>query len=298
MRALALKRRTPAFGRRAAKVAALAAVVSMAAVFVAPPAQAANTIETAYGTTGTWAVSTSTVTVGSDTFNLFYPTSLGAGGYDHPIITWANGTGATPANYPGILNHLASWGFVVVAGTSTATGTGTQALAGANYMVSQNSNASSIFYQNLDTAKVGAAGHSQGASGALNATTASGGLIKSTLVYNLPAPIWVDAAHVTNFSLITNPVMFMTGGSDFLISPASANTTYYNSVAGAAAKASLNGAGHNVIQNTGGGYKGYTTAWFKYTLEGDTTARAAFAGTTPEINTNSVWSNQAEKNLP
>jgi hypothetical protein len=297
MRALALKGRTPAFGRRMAKVAALAAVVSLAAVFVAPPAQAANTIETAYGATGTWAVSTSTVTVGSDTFNLFYPTNLGAGGYDHPIITWANGTNATPANYPGLLNHLASWGFVVVAGTSTTTGTGAQALAGANYMVSQNTNASSIFFQNLNTAKVGAAGHSQGASGALNATTASGGLIKSTLVYNLPAPIWVDAAHVTNFAQLTNPVAFLTGGSDFLISPASANTTYYNQTA-KAAKASLNGAGHNVVQNTGGGYKGYTTAWFKYTLEGDTTARAAFVGSPPELNTNSAWSNQAEKNLP
>jgi hypothetical protein len=185
-----------------------------------------------------------------------------------------------------------------VAGTSTATGTGAQALRGAQWMVGQNTTAGSIFNGKLDTAKVGAAGHSQGASGALNATTASSGLIKSTLVFNLPNPSWVSAEHVTNFSLIVNPVMFMTGGNDWLISSASGNTGYYNQVAGAAAKASLNGAGHNTIQNTGGGYLGYAVAWFKYTLEGDTTARAAFVGSPPELNTNSAWSNQAEKNLP
>jgi hypothetical protein len=33
-------------------------------------------------------------------------------------------------------------------------------------------------------------------------------------------------------------------------------------------------------------------------LRNATTARGAFVGTTPEINTNTLWQNQAEKNLP
>jgi hypothetical protein len=294
----ALKGRTSALRRRLVTLAALTAVISLSAVFVAPPAQAANAIEQQYNVAGSWAVSTQTVTSGSNTYKLFYPTNLGQGGVRHPVITWANGTGGTPDNYTGLLNRLASWGYVVVASTSGSTGSGTMILAGAQYIVAEDTTAGSIFNGKIDTAKVGAAGHSQGASGALNAHTASGGLIKSVLVFNIPNPIWVSAQHRTNWALVTKPVMFMTGGNDGLISSASGNTGYYNQVAGAAAKASLNGAGHNTIQGNGGGYLGYALAWFQYTLRSDATARTAFVGSPPELNTNAAWANQAEKNLP
>jgi hypothetical protein len=39
-------------------------------------------------------------------------------------------------------------------------------------------------------------------------------------------------------------------------------------------------------------------AWFEYTLKGNATARSAYVGSPPELNTNSAWANQAEKNLP
>ena len=272
-------------------------IAAVAVVLLASPTHAASTIETHYNVAGPWAVTTATVTVSSGTFELYYPTDLGAGGVDHPIITWGNGTNATPANYPGLLNRLASWGFVVVASTSTATGSGDEVLAGANYLVSQNGDPSSVFYQRLDPSRVGAAGHSQGASGALNATTKSNGLITSTVVFNLPNPIWVSSQHKTDFTKIVRPVLFLTGSRDTLISSASGNTGYYNQVAGPAAKAVLGGADHNTVQNTGGGYLGYLVAWFDYTLRGDTYARGAFVGSPPEINTNTAWSNQAEKNL-
>jgi hypothetical protein len=276
----------------------LAVVMSMLATVMAGPATAASTIETQYKTTGTWAVSTANVTdSGGKTYVLYYPTNLGAGGVDHAILTWGNGTNATPSKYTGILNHLASWGFVVIASTSTATGFGTEMLAGVNYLIAQNGTSSSIFYQNLDTTKVGALGHSQGASGALNATTASNGVIKTTVTVALPNPTWVSSQHRTDFTRIVNPVLFVHGSSDF-ISTASGQTGYYNQVAGAAAKATLTGAGHNTIQGSGGGFLGYITAWLMYVLPGDTTARGAFVGSPPEINTNTNWQNQAEKNLP
>lgn len=262
------------------------------------PSAAASTIETTYKATGSWAVSTATVSTPSGSYVLYYPTNLGAGGVDHPILTWGNGTGGTPSQYPGLLNHLASWGFVVVASTSTATGYGTEMWAGVNYMIGENGNPSSVFYQDLDTANIGALGHSQGASGALNATVLSDGVITSTLPIHLPNPIWVSAEHRTDFTQITDPVFFVSGTNDGLISSASGQTGYYNQVTGPAAKAALRGAGHNTIQGTGGGYLGYITAWFMYTLRGDSTARAAFAGTAPDLPTNTSWANQATKNLP
>jgi pimeloyl-ACP methyl ester carboxylesterase len=94
------------------------------------------------------------------------------------------------------------------------------------------------------------------------------------------------------------PVLFLSGAKDVLISPNSAIQTYYGEVPGAAAKALLKGAGHNTIQGTGGGFLGYLTAWLMYQLQDDAYARGAFAGATPEINTNAGWQNQVEKNLP
>lgn len=278
----------------------LALLVGMLAFMAAAaPAGAANAIENTYKAAGTWAVTTANVTdTGGKTYVVHYPTNLGAGGVDHPIITWGNGTNATPSQYTGILNQLASWGFVVIASTSKTTGSGIEVLAAAQHLVAENGRSASVFYQDLDVTRVGAMGHSQGASGALNATTRSNGLITSTVAINLPNLGWVSTEHRTNWALITRPVLFVTGANDTWISSASGNTSYYNGVAGPAAKAVLKGAGHNTIQGSGGGFLGYLTAWMQYTLRGDQTARAAYVGGPPEINTNTNWQNQAEKNLP
>ncbi len=42
-------------------------------------------------------------------------------------------------------------------------------MGGAQWMVAKNSDSGSIFYNKLDTSKIGALGHSQGAGGVLNA---------------------------------------------------------------------------------------------------------------------------------
>ena len=68
---------------------------------------------------------------------VFYPTDLDAGGVKHPILTWGNGTNAVPAQYTVLLKHLASWGFVVIASTSTQTGTGKELVAGVDYLAQE-----------------------------------------------------------------------------------------------------------------------------------------------------------------
>jgi pimeloyl-ACP methyl ester carboxylesterase len=262
-------------------------------------ATAANTIESTYAATGSYSVSTANVTDASGTviYNLYYPTNLGTGGL-HPIITWGNGTNALPSNYWGLLNHLASWGFVVVASTDLTTGTGAEILAAANYMIQQNSASGSIFYQKLDTAHVGAIGHSQGAGGVVNATNNSNGLIKTTIPIALPNQIWVSAGDEYYVQSLAVPVLFLGGSKDVIIASPATLTGYYSQVPGAAAVAVLKGADHNTIQNTGGGFLGYITAWMMYALRNDTIARGAFVASPPEINTNTLWQNQAEKNLP
>jgi hypothetical protein len=276
----------------------VAAVLFAVVVAGARAGEAASAIESAYRAVGPWAVSTGTVSTPGGAYTLFYPTNLGANGFDHPILTWGNGTNATPSKYTGILSHLASWGFVVIASNSGQTGLGTQMLAAVDYLIVENAYPSSVFYQNLDTTKVGALGHSQGAGGALNATLASEGLITSTLTVALPDPIWWSTP-VPNMSTwpTSARIFFVRGTTDFLATEAAA-VNWYNPVPGGAAKAGLKSTGHNEVQKSTTRLKGYVTAWMMYTLRGDTYARGAFVGSPPEINGNTAWTNAAEKNLP
>jgi hypothetical protein len=263
-----------------------------------PTAEAASAIETFYRAAGSWAVSTGTASAFGGTYKLYYPTNLGAGGVRHAILTWGNGTNATPSKYNGLLTHLASWGFVVIASNSGQTGLGTQILDGATYLVNQDANPSSIFYQKLDIANVGALGHSQGAGGTLNATINSGGLITSALTVALPDPFWWTTP-VPNMAAFPSSaqIFFVRGTSDFLATE-SAALNWYNPVPGGAAKAAQKNAGHNEVQSATTRLKGYVTAWMMYTLRNDVYARGAFVGSPPELNTNTAWQNVAEKNLP
>lgn len=67
----------------------------------------------------------------------------------------------------------------------------------------------------------------------------------------------------------------MSATGDFLVSQ-SQQQAYYNAVGGPAAKVAFSGATH---PNTMDVSLGYTTAWFKYTLEGDQFARRTFVAT-------------------
>jgi hypothetical protein len=285
-------------------VAVVAALLTGLGTGFATPAGAANALENQYKVTGTWAVTQASISDSAgNPYTVWYPTNLGANGYDHPIITWGNGTGSPSTDYQGILTHMASWGAVVISTNSTTTGYGTEMLAGVNHLIAKNADASSIFYQKLDTAKVGAMGHSQGAGGAINAALDSGGVIKSVLTVSLPNEDWIGAEHKFDLTQLTVPIFFVSGTLDW-ISNASHNQFHYNKAA-KAAKGLIKNAGHSNIEDpeddTLGNptpYKGYLNAWFLYTLSGNTTARGVFAGSTPELPTNTAWANQALKNLP
>jgi hypothetical protein len=89
---------------------------------------------------------------------IFYPENLGAEGLKHPVFDWGPGAGTGPSNYVDHLNHLASHGFVIISQPST--NSGTDAL---DWILAENEKSGSMWYQKLDTARVGQGGHSMGA---------------------------------------------------------------------------------------------------------------------------------------
>jgi predicted dienelactone hydrolase len=90
--------------------------------------QPTGAIEKKYFAMGPWAVTVKPAGECCDSkgnpLDLYFPTNLGANGFHHPIVTWANGTNTLPRGYDYFLRHLASWGFFVVATEDLDTGTG------------------------------------------------------------------------------------------------------------------------------------------------------------------------------
>jgi len=241
----------------------------------------------------------------SGAYTFFYPTDLGGpdGTARHPVLTWGNGTNSNACAYSSALTTLARWGYVVIAANSPSTGDGTQVLAAAQHMLSENSNPASVFFNKLDTAKFASIGHSQGAGGAVKAAIASNNLIKTVVTLSLSDPVFFTLIGQTapDTSLLSVPIFFVRGGADFIASEPGSHA-YWDGVPGGAAKASLKGADHNNLTAAGG----YVTAWLEYTLKGDGYARGAFVGDPPEIaergddpmDPEDPWADVELKNLP
>ncbi|KAA8884863.1 alpha/beta hydrolase [Nocardia colli] len=251
-------------------------------------------------------------------FDVWYPADLGA--TRHPIVVWGDGTSAVPSQYVYLLRHLASWGFVVIGTENQNTGSGADIRKSLDYLLAQDGDPASVFYGKLDKAAVGAMGHSQGASGVLNALRDAGGAIKTAVPLELPAQHFCSnsTSCADTRSLTTGSVFLVNGSADGLISPSQqllpwqaeglqSNQAYYEATPANLAKAwgTLNGPNHNDVQGqpdcagasvpcTTGvyGYLGYPTAWLMAQLRGDTAAQDAFRPggefSTPSPN----WSNQ------
>ena len=298
----------------------LAAVAAVAGALLScgssnPPNYPAGPIELKYYATGPWAV---TVTLGGgccdsaqppNKFDLYYPTQLGANGFKHPILTWANGSFGNSTNVAYFLKHMASWGFVVIATQDSQTGPGQTVLDGANYLKSANNDSHSPFYQKLNVNEIGAFGHSQGATGALNAQIKSAGLIKTVIPIEIPAQIWCSSGvNCADTSKMTSGSIFLIDGSaDGIISPETqppwvsgeqSIDGYYKAVPNniMKLKGSLKGPNHNDVTGQPGcapgavgcangvyGYLGYPTAWFMDQLQGDSYAHGAFVNPTGEM---------------
>ncbi|WP_369638927.1 hypothetical protein [Nocardia sp. JMUB6875] len=284
---------------------------------------AESTVETAYSQPGPWAVTAQRAFACCDStgsaYDIWYPANLGANGFRHPIITWGDGTDAHPNQYDYLLRHFASWGFVVIATENSMTGSGVDIGGAVDKLLALAADPSSVFHDRLDADAVGAMGHSQGATGVLNAMLNSGGRIKTAIPIELPAQFWCFNGGCTDPSrMTTGSVFFVNGSADTVISPSEQTLppqvvglqslrAFYDAVPAGVPKAwgTLVGLNHNDVQGqpdcasagwpcTTGvyGYLGYPTAWLAARLLGDTTAARAFAAGGAFLAPNPEWENQ------
>jgi hypothetical protein len=198
---------------------------------------------------------------------------------------------------------------VIVATRQPNTGTGAEILDAANFMVKENTRPGSRFFGNLDTKHIGAMGHSQGATGAINAMRDSAGSIRTAIAMALPAQRYCSSPEncTDTKDLKSGSVFFLNGSLDGIISPSyeplgtkglQSNSAYYRATPDHLPKfwATLRGTSHNdmlgqpdcgpvglLCTNGVYGFLGYPTAWMQYQLRNDGRSRSVFVDGTGEI---------------
>jgi predicted dienelactone hydrolase len=212
-------------------------------------------------------------------FNLYRPTDLSQG-YCHPIVTWANGTNDQPKTYEVLIKQLASHGFVVVASlnSQTAQGTPLPQIVGIDWLIEQSNDPTSPLYHHLDTAHIGATGHSQGGA----ATTMAGADPRITAI----APIAGSRPDIT----LHGPAALLCGGMDTAV-PCSSVKMAYDTISNVPVMLGDNlgdthGSWIGSIKNP---YMVAVTGWFRVHLMGDTANRGMFYGPSCKLCTDSHW---------
>lgn len=233
-----------------------------------------------YEETGPHAV---TVVQGGPDHTLYYPTDLGSGGTQHPVLIWGNGTGATPEPYDDALRHFASWGFVVAAANTEQSGSGQEMLAGAKFLIDEDKRQGSVFFGKIDAGKVGAAGHSQGGGGAI---AAGADPIVDTTIPIQPGP----QGSVPD---LKGPSLFVAGQFDYIVPSWYVRSRYAQAGHVPALFAELRGSDHFFPGDTRIRLMGVSTAWFRFWLMRDEQARGIFFGPCGICNDKDAWSSVA-----
>lgn len=238
-------------------------------------------------------------------YRIWYPANMSSTDSKYPALIIANGTGCgykegmTAADaYVDFCKHLVSWGFIVVANDEGNSGTGESTTKSLDFLLSQNYDDDGMFHSRIAVDKIGVYGHSQGAIGAMNAASYYENSYMYKSVCCASAPINTDDHGYYNPSLISAPILHLCGDGSFeqeeyMQAPTALKKNYADSRS--AFCALRKNSDHMDIFTE---CYGYTTAWFRYTLCGDSHAAKAFTGETPELKQNKAWKSVKAKKLP
>jgi len=213
---------------------------------------------------------------------MFRPDNLAEVELCHPVITWGNGTGATPNMYGTLLKNFASHGIVVIASNNTNVARGNPApmIVGVTWVLEQNEDPSSKLYHRIDTTHIGATGHSQGA---MATATASG---DSHITTSIP----IEGANAQRN--LHGPAMFFCGTLDTIVGCSGAKSALAAVTTLPAMYAEFTTVDHGSWMSRGSTLSVADTAftaWMRVHLLGDTALRSWFYGADCKLCTDSAW---------
>lgn len=225
-------------------------------------------------------------------FEAFYPAGLETEEGAYPVVVFANGTGVAASKYKALFRHLASWGFIVLGNEDPCTCTGASAEATLVWLLEQNSDPSSVFYQKVNAGRIGISGHSQGGVAVFNAVSKQphGGLY--TCAVSLSPTEWALAMAIGleyDPSKMAVPTLILAAAENDVISPDGVKGLA-DAIPAGTVTALRPGMDHGRMLYSA---DGYVTAWFMWKLQGDQDAAKAFVGESPELLGNTLYQDAA-----
>jgi predicted dienelactone hydrolase len=201
------------------------------------------------GQLGNYTVATTSVAVSNPgnghslATTIYYPSSgssVNPSGAPYPTLVFSHGFQSQPSNYAGDATHLASWGYIVAIPSFSDSFSGdnltpriSDVRAVLTYLETQNANYSSLFYQRIDTTRLGVVGHSLGGTASLG-VAGQDNRVKAVVALDPAsgagmsfgsAPIQATAAY-TDFVSITAPALIVGTPSNSCNGSAEYNTMY------------------------------------------------------------------------
>ncbi len=219
---------------------------------------------------------------------VYYPDNIKSSSKTYPAIVWANGTMCPPDMYDGLLKEIAEGGYIVIANGEIMADDGTAQRDSIDFIIAQNSDNSSIFYEKVNTEKIGAMGHSQGGRSSVNAAATDS---RIDCVLSLAGSNYDYEAE-----LLSTPTFFIAGSSDMIVDAGMWIEPAYEICKGPAVYASLKGAIHTRCCTNPSDYSGYAVKWFDAWLKNDSNALATFKDG-GELSKDSKWQDFACKGI-
>ena len=213
-------------------------------------------------------------------YTLLRPAKLEQG-KKYPVITWGNGTCAQPRLYVELLKHLASHGFIVIATNWRWVASGAEMQRGLDFVLAENANSASPLYGKVDTAMLGASGHSQG----------RGAPVRVGAESRIVATVPIQGAGAPGVAALKGPTFLIAGEMDTLVSPASIETAFAAATVPAVYGVSM-GQDHLMPGQNPTPILEAVTAWFRAHLAADQNARALFYGEACGLCDDPTWSLQ------
>ncbi len=217
---------------------------------------------------------------------VYYPADLVNSSKTYPIVAFANGTAVSYTFYEALLKELAKCGYIVVGNSETMAADGTAQISSIDFIISENSNSSSVLYGKVNTEKIAAVGHSQGGRGAVNAAAADS---RIDCVLSIAGSNYIEEAEK-----LRTPTLFMAGTKDWIVNADQWVKTAYDASKGPAVYVNYIGAIHTTCCSNPAPYVHYASLWFDAYLNGNTSQLDKFRNG-GELSGDSAWSEFACK---
>ena len=252
------------------RVPVVVLVVAIACVLGAAASARADFAQPGPHQPGRTSVTVPRQTGGTFTAQVFYPATaagtnapLDPGGGPYPVVSFGHGFLQSVSQYFSTLDHLATWGFLVIATDSQGGFSPNHAEYGRDlsdclsFMIAENSRAGSRFEGVVATDRLGVSGHSMGGGASM---LCAAGDPRVGVVANLAAAETSTSA-IAAAGSITAPTFLIAGSQDSIVPVGSNGQLMYNNAAGP----------RQLPVITGGFHCGFTDAGFLFCDAGSIT---------------------------